>query len=158
LVEVAHASVLPGSEPFVAAQQATQVYYIPYPCKSVPDLEDWWVVYKVQPPGKLPIPLDQDYDFVPNTDAMDFFQEDLEGTFEVNLGEGLDSILLNLERDGEDVVDVGDLELLKVQDCHKLKRLHWLKILRMMVGLKNYLMGRQPLISTFDVLYGCAIC
>jgi hypothetical protein len=112
LVEVAHASVLPGFEPFVVAQQATQVYCMPYPCKSMPDLEEWWVVYKVQPPGKLPIPLDQDYDFVPNTDAMDFFQEDLEGTFEVNLGEGLDSILLNLERDMEDVVDVDDLELL----------------------------------------------
>jgi hypothetical protein len=35
LVEVAHQTVNPGFEPFVVAQQATHVYYIPYPCKSV---------------------------------------------------------------------------------------------------------------------------
>jgi hypothetical protein len=35
LVEVAQQTVNPGFEPFVVAQQATHVYYIPYPCKSV---------------------------------------------------------------------------------------------------------------------------
>jgi hypothetical protein len=46
LVEVKKTSVLPGVKPFIVAQQATQVYYVPYPCKSARSLVDWDVVYK----------------------------------------------------------------------------------------------------------------
>jgi len=110
LVEVEHESVLPGYEPFVVAQQATQVYYIPYPCKSVRDLAKRWVVYKVRQPGKLPAPSDQDYEGAPV--SVEFFQEDgLEGNFVIDLGEGLDD-MSNIERDAEEIVDDDDLRLL----------------------------------------------
>lgn len=65
LVEIEHESVLPGYEPFVVAQQATQVYYVPYPCKSVRDLVKRWVVYKVTPQGRLPTPSALDYEAAP---------------------------------------------------------------------------------------------
>nr|XP_015610751.1 uncharacterized protein LOC107278789 isoform X1 [Oryza sativa Japonica Group] len=124
LVEVAHASILPKFEPFVIAHQATQVYYMPYPCKSVQDLTNWWVVYKVQPIGRLEVPTDQDYDFVPNTDVVHYFQEDgLLGSFVIDLGLNFDN---NSEeaassRDTEDICNGKDLELLNgssIQDVN----------------------------------------
>jgi hypothetical protein len=95
LVEVAHQTVNLGFEPFVVAQQATQVYYIPYPCKSVRTLTDWWVVYKVNAPSKLLVPSDQDYDVEHTAHGTEFFQEDgLEGTFVINIFEGLQRVVI----------------------------------------------------------------
>lgn len=116
LVEVAHASVLPTYEPFVVAHQATQVYYVPYPCQSEEHLCNNWVAYKVQPIGRLPVPTDQDYDFVPNNEDVQFYQDDgLPGTFVIDLGEGLDMLRDNeceINRDAEQVVNDKDLRFL----------------------------------------------
>ncbi|XP_006656006.1 uncharacterized protein LOC102720804 isoform X2 [Oryza brachyantha] len=113
LVEVAHASTLPVYEPFVVAHQAMQVYYMPYPCKSVSDLIDWWVVYKVQPIGKVAVPNDNDYDFLPNSDAVHYFQEDgLLGTFVVDLMGELHNVSEATTRDAEAIVNEKDLQFL----------------------------------------------
>jgi hypothetical protein len=69
-VEVEHESVPQGYEPFVVAHQEEQVYYVPYPCKSIRDLVKKWVVYKV----RLPTLSSQDYDVAPGSD--EFFQEE----------------------------------------------------------------------------------
>lgn len=112
MVEIAHGTVLPGFEPFVVAQQAVQVYYIRYPCKSKAYLADWWVVYKVNPSGRLPTPTDQDYSYDPNNSNEVFFQEDgLPGTFEINIVGGEDNTN-HIPRDADEVVEEQDLELL----------------------------------------------
>jgi hypothetical protein len=111
-VEVAHRTALPGFEPFVVAQQAVQVYYIPYPCKSKAYLTNSWVVYKVNPSGRLPTPTDQDYSYDPNNSSEVFFQEDgLPGTFEIYIGGGEDDTN-HIPRDADEVVEEQDLELL----------------------------------------------
>nr|AAK13155.1 putative transposase [Oryza sativa Japonica Group]AAP54277.1 transposon protein, putative, CACTA, En/Spm sub-class [Oryza sativa Japonica Group] len=115
LVEVAHASILPKFEPFVLSHQATQVYYMPYPCKSVQDLTNWWVVYKVQPIGRLQVPNDQDYNSVPNSNVVHYFQEDgLSGSFVIDLGQELnnDPEQVAISRDTEDICNDKDLKLL----------------------------------------------
>jgi hypothetical protein len=112
LVEVKKASVLPGNVPFIVAQQATQVYYVPYPCKSAKSLVDWNVVYKVPPRTKLPTPSDEDYNIDPNTNVEEFFQEDgLPGNFEIVI-EHEDYHSDNIEIDVEEVSNEKDLELL----------------------------------------------
>jgi hypothetical protein len=69
------------------AQQAKQVYYVSYPCKSARSLFDWNVVYGVPPHTKLPTPSDEDYNIDPNTNVDEFFQEDgLPGNFEIVIG------------------------------------------------------------------------
>lgn len=116
LVEVAHQSILPGNDPFIVAQQATQVYYIPYPCKTMSSLVDWWVVHKVQPYGKLPTPSEQDYNMETNNGVDLFFQEDgLPGTFEIIIGEE-DDHMDDIQIDADEVVNQEDLELLNRLD------------------------------------------
>jgi hypothetical protein len=62
------------------AQQATQVYYLPYACQTKEHLKGWDVVYKVSPHSKLPTPNDEDYNLDLDTYDGEFFQEDgLEG-------------------------------------------------------------------------------
>ena len=46
---------------YIVAQQATQVYYLSYPCQTDHRLRGWDVVYKVSPHGKLPLPNNEDY-------------------------------------------------------------------------------------------------
>ena len=46
LVEVKPSTVYAGADLFIAATQATQVYYLPYPCQKV-YLKGWEVVFKV---------------------------------------------------------------------------------------------------------------
>ena len=60
LVEVKPSTVYAGADLFIAATQATQVYYLPYPCQKE-YLKGWEVVFKVSPHGKLPDPNDDDY-------------------------------------------------------------------------------------------------
>jgi hypothetical protein len=113
LVEVKKNSVLPGNEHFIVAQQATQVYYLAYPCKFTGSLVDWGVVYKVPPCTKLPTPSDEDYNIIdPNINIDEFFQEDgLPGTFEIVIGDE-DYHSDNIEIDVEEVSNENDLELL----------------------------------------------
>ena len=109
LVEVAHASCNPSNEPFVLASQVTQVYYIPYACKSDMSLNAWWVAYKVKPLGSLPIPLMDDYN-TEDPPYVDVFQEDgIVGEFVVDIGEGLDNITIS---GSDEVVDPRELSML----------------------------------------------
>ena len=82
LVEIQQSSVYLEDDVYVVAQQATQVYYLSYPCQTAENLKGWDVVYKVSPHGKLPIANNEDYNIDPNTYVREFFQEDgLEGSF-----------------------------------------------------------------------------
>ena len=65
LVKIRQSSILPGEDVYIVAQQATQVYYLSYPCQTVDRLKGWDVVYKVSPHGKLPVPNNQDYNIDP---------------------------------------------------------------------------------------------
>jgi hypothetical protein len=60
-VEVNHKLRLSGYNLFVLAHQIEMVYYMSYPCRSE-SLEPWWIVQRVCPPGRLPIPEDEGYD------------------------------------------------------------------------------------------------
>ena len=83
------------------AQQATQVYYLSYPCQTDNRLKGWDVVYKVSPHGKLSVPNNEDYNIDPNTYDGEFFQEDgLEWSFEIDLTEAI-----GMEVDNERVAD-----------------------------------------------------
>jgi hypothetical protein len=99
------------------AQQATQVYYLPYLCKTDARLKGWDVVYKVLPHGKLPVPNNEDYNLDPNTYDGEFFQEEgLEESFVIDLTEAIGMKVDNERVDHEDAFDevqnVKDLELL----------------------------------------------
>ena len=112
LVEVKTASVYAGSDVFVVANQAKQVYYIPYPCQK-PSLQGWEVVYQVSPHGKLPVPNDDDYNNInPNTYEGEFYQEqELNGVFDISLN-GLDALDEDAQNDGETVVNLKDIDML----------------------------------------------
>jgi hypothetical protein len=69
-------------------------------------------VYKDNAPSKLLVPSDQDYDVEHNAHGTKFFQEDgLEGTFVINIFEGLQSSD-NQEREVEEIEDPNDLRML----------------------------------------------
>jgi hypothetical protein len=88
------------------AQQAMQVYYVPYPCKTDDRLKGWDVVYKVSPHGKLLVPNNEDYNFDPNTYDREFFQEEgLEGSFVIDLTEVVRMEVDNKRVDQEDAFD-----------------------------------------------------
>ena len=55
IVEVNHRRRFNKYEPFVLAQQATQVYYCPYPRLRC-DRVDWWVVNKIKAQTIVEIP------------------------------------------------------------------------------------------------------
>ena len=107
LVEIRQSSVLPGDDVYIVAQQATQVYYLSYPCQTDNRLKGWDVVYKVSPHGKLPVPNNQDYNIDPNTYDGEFFQDGLEGSFEIDLTEAQGMEVDNesgADKDAEDEV------------------------------------------------------
>jgi hypothetical protein len=121
LVEIRQDSVLPGDDVYIVAQQATQVYYLPYACQTKEHLKGWDIVHKVSPHGKVPVPNDEDYNLDPNTYDGEFFQEEgLEGRFEIDLSEAM-----GMEVDNERVLDedAGD-EVQNVKDLQMLERLH----------------------------------
>jgi hypothetical protein len=118
LVEIQHDSVLPGEDVYIVAQQATLVYYTPYPCKTDERLMGWYVVHKVSSHGRLPLPNNEDYNLDLNTYDGEFFQEEgLEGTFVIDLTEAIkmdvDVGRVVDEDDGDEVENVKDLELLE---------------------------------------------
>ena len=100
------------------AQHAIQVYYLSYPCQTDKRLKGWDVVYKISPHGKLPIPSNEDY-----INDREFFQEEeLEGSFEIDLTDAIE-----MEVDNESVVheaEVGD-EVKNVHDLELLERLRF---------------------------------
>ena len=88
LVEVERDSVYTGEDVYILAHQAIQVFYLPYPCKTVKRLIGWDVVITVPPRNKVPTPNDDDYHqrLNPNTYQGEFYQEDgLSGQLNLNL-------------------------------------------------------------------------
>jgi hypothetical protein len=116
-VEVRHDSVLPGDDVHIVAQQAIQVYYLPYACQTKEHLKGWYVVYKVSPHGKVPVPIDEDYNLDPNTYDGEFFQEEgLEGRFEIDLTEVIGTeveMVADEEEEEEEVQNAKDLQMLE---------------------------------------------
>jgi hypothetical protein len=98
------------------AQQAIQVYYLPYACQTKEHLKDWYVVHKVLPHGKVPVPNDEDYNLDPNTYDGEFFQEEgLEGRFEIDVTEadGMEVETVVGEDDEDEVQNAKDLQILQ---------------------------------------------
>jgi hypothetical protein len=107
IVEIRQDSTLPGDDVYIVAQQATQVYYLPYACQTKEHLKGWDVVYKVSLHRRLPVPNDEDYNLDLDTYDGKFFQEDgLEGRFEIDLTEAI-----RMDVDIEMVVDEEDDEV-----------------------------------------------
>jgi hypothetical protein len=116
LVEVRQDSVLPGDDAYIVAQQAIQVYYLPYACQTKEHLKGWYVVHKVSPHGKVPVPIDEDYNLDPNTYDREFFQEEgLEGRFEIDLTEviGTEVEMVVDEEEEDEVQNAKDLQMLE---------------------------------------------
>jgi hypothetical protein len=98
------------------AQQAIQVYYLPYACQTKEHLKGWYIVHKVLPHGKVPVPNDEDYNFDPNTYDGEFFQEEgLEGRFEIDVTEadGMEVETVVEEEEEEEVQNAKDLQMLQ---------------------------------------------
>ena len=115
VVEIRQDSVLPGDDVYVVAQQATQVYYLPYVCQDKPNLMGWYIVHKVSPHGKLPLPNDDDYNFNTTTYDGEFFQEEgIQGRFEIDLSGAIevDNEWVAEENEGDEVVNEKDLTML----------------------------------------------
>jgi hypothetical protein len=103
MVEIKHEEQVRGHDNFVLALQCQQVYYIIYPC---PKLSAWWVVYKVNPCEPLPIPSDSCYHACNLEDKENYRivqEDDLPTSFNVEISEGLDS-LVGVPNDVEEVV------------------------------------------------------
>ena len=99
VVEVKHSSRLPSHvNSVVLANQAEQVYYLPYPH---PSLRAWWVAFTVNP--QVCPPKDVDMNTNIENDVSDVFQEkgrednhgineDIGHRFHVSDGEGLENL------------------------------------------------------------------
>jgi hypothetical protein len=124
LVKIRQDSTLAGDDVYIVAQQATQVYYLPYACQTKEHLKGWDVVYKVSPHGKLPVPNDEDYNLDPDTYDGEFFQEDgLEGRFEIDLIEAIRmevDIEMVIDEEDDEVQNENDLEMLEGNDNDEL--------------------------------------
>jgi hypothetical protein len=112
LVEVMPSTTYHGADVFVVAHQATQVYYLPYPCQKE-ELKGWEVVFKVSPHGKLPMPNEDDYNNIdPITYEGDFYQEEEDGVdFDILVG-GLEDLENDAQNRGETVVNIKDIDML----------------------------------------------
>jgi hypothetical protein len=112
LVEVMPSTTYRGSDVFVVANQATQVYYLPYPCQNE-ELKGWEVVFKVSPHGKLPMPNEDDYNNInPITYEGDFYQEEEDGgDFDVEMVD-LEELEDDAQIQGDTVVNIKDIEML----------------------------------------------
>src|SRR5215216_1991291 len=78
LVEIKQCTHLDVPDVYITAQQATQVFYLPWACQSDPNLSGWDVVYEVPPHVRPPPPNEEDYEPHINQDTYDeeeFFQE-----------------------------------------------------------------------------------
>ena len=116
LVEVMPSTTYQGSDVFVVANQATQVYYLPYPCQKE-ELKGWEVVFKVAPHGKLPMPNEDDYNNInPITYEGDFYQEE-EG------GGDFDVQMVDLEEPVDDAHILGEA-VVNLKDIHMLDQFH----------------------------------
>jgi hypothetical protein len=103
IVEIKHEERVRGHDNFVLGLQCQHVYYMTYPC---PKFSVWWVVYKVNPCELLPIPSDSCYNACNLEDEENYGivqEDDLLASFNVEISEGLDS-LVGDPNDVEEVV------------------------------------------------------
>jgi hypothetical protein len=123
IVEIRQDSTLPGHGVYIVAQQATQVYYLPYACQTKEHLKGWDVVYKVSSYGRLPVPNDEDYNLDPDTYDGVFLQEDgLEGRFEIDLTEAIEMeiyIEMVVDEEDDEVQNENDLVILEGNDINE---------------------------------------
>jgi hypothetical protein len=120
IVEIRQDSFYEGEDVYIAAQQAKQVYYCPYACKTDPRLQGWYIVHRVSPHGNLALPNDDDYLLNPPTHDGVFFQQDegLPGMLEIDLTGEIDEIEVDEEwvvdeEAADDVHDPRDLKMLE---------------------------------------------
>ena len=76
LVKIRQDTIYPGDDVYIVAQQGTQVYYTFYACQNKEHLNNWAIVHKVSPDGRLPVPNNEDYNFNTNTYDGEFYQEE----------------------------------------------------------------------------------
>ncbi len=62
LVEINQSTHLDVPDVYITAQQATQVFYLPWACQTNPNLKGWDVVYEVPPRARLSPPKEEDYE------------------------------------------------------------------------------------------------
>ena len=75
-MEIKQSTHLDVPDVYILAQQATQVFYLPWACQSDPNLSGWDVVYEVPPRVRLSPPKEEDYEPHINPDTYEeFFQE-----------------------------------------------------------------------------------
>jgi hypothetical protein len=121
LVEINRERSLDCPDVYSVAQEATQVYYLSYPCKTDPNLLDYDVVYKVSPYGKLAMPIEQDYNPLinPNTYEGEFFQEEggLTGHLVIDLT-NMDIDGDDIDEEVEDPADLAFLDQLSAQNLN----------------------------------------
>ena len=77
LVEINQSTHLDVPDVYITAQQATQVFYLPWACQTNPNLKGWDVVYEVPPRARLSPPKEEDNEphINPDTYEGEFFQE-----------------------------------------------------------------------------------
>ena len=77
LVEIKQSTHLYVLNVYIMAQQATQVFYLPWASQSDPNLNGWDVIYEVPPRVRPPPPNEEDYEPHINPDIYEgeFFQE-----------------------------------------------------------------------------------
>jgi hypothetical protein len=118
IVEIQQDSTLAGDDVYIVAQQATQVYYIPYACQTKEHLKGWDVVYKVSPQSRLPVPNNEDYNLDPDTYDGEFFQEDgQERRFEIDLTKAIE-MDVDIEMVVHEVQNENDLVILEGNDIN----------------------------------------
>jgi hypothetical protein len=104
-VEIRQDSVYTGEDVYIVAQQATQVYYLPWACQKDESLKGWYLVHLVSPRGKAPVPNDDDYNFDLTADSGEFYQpEGLKGRLSIDI----DS-LMGMEVDNDIDEDEGEV-------------------------------------------------
>jgi len=77
LVEIKQSTHLDVPDVYITAQQATQVFYLPWACQTDPNMKGWDVIYEVLPHFRPPPLNEEDYEPHINQDTYEgeFFQE-----------------------------------------------------------------------------------
>ncbi|KAM3318013.1 hypothetical protein ACQJBY_035636 [Aegilops geniculata] len=109
-VEIQWAYKYDGDDVYILANQAKQVFYLPYACQTVKYLNGWDVVYNVPTHNKPAAPIDEDFQRInPNTYEGEFYQEDgLTGEFSIHLPTDEDDMEEDDEEDEDEGMEAGD--------------------------------------------------
>jgi hypothetical protein len=121
MVEIKDEKRVCDHDNFVLVLKCQHVYYMMYPCRK---LSAWWVVYKVNPCEPLPIPSDSCYHARNLEDEENYGivqEDDLLSSFNVEISEGLDSLV----RDPNDVEVVVKRKRAPARNKTKKKKIKW---------------------------------